>query len=433
MNLAEHFGRFSWAMAAKALPMVYGLVMVGVLIPILPVDEHGHYAIIFNLFLFITFLNKSLVLNPMIRFAAIPGRFNISIRSGFYLTLLLYTFIAVLIWFTAPVSASMLRVTVIEIRYVPILMAAILMREFGFCVQQTLYRTRNIFLMESLYFLGSAGGFMLLGFTGRLTTALTALQVNLVAASASSIAALMLGFNGANLWGRINFPDIKRQLRYGLITLWIGLAGSLGFGADVLLLAGFYTPREVAVYNGAKAVYRLFSAVTQAVGMLVMPFASRLASQDRIGELRNLYEKTIGYIAVGFAAMVAGGWLVTDLIYKLILGGAYIDSAPIFRLLIFAAPFEGIYLITGNILYGIGAASTVALVSGIGVAVWLAAAIPGIYIAGVMGGTAGLVLAMVVLGMVSLRIASSRFKTGTKPIIRRLIQNVTNSIRHWIG
>ena len=413
--------------------MIYGLVMVVVLIPILPVDEHGHYAIIFNLFLFITFLNKSLVLNPMIRFAAVPELFNISVRSGFFLTLLLYTVIAVIVWFTAPVSAMMLRVTIVEIRYVPFLMAAILLREFGFCVQQTLYRTRSIFLIESLYFLGSAGGFILLGLTGRLTTALTALQVNLVAASASSLAALLVGFKGVKLWNRINFPEIKRQLQYGFITLWIGLAGSLGFGADVLLLAGFYTPREVAIYNGAKAVYRLFSAVTQAVGMLVMPFASRLASQGRTGELKNLYEKTIGYVAVGFAAMVAGAWLVSDLIYKWIIGGAYIDSAPIFRLLICAAPFEGIYLITGNILYGIGAASTVALVSGIGVAVWLAAAIPGIYLAEVMGGTAGLVLAMAVLGIISFWIAARRFNTGPKQIIKRLYRNVTASIQRGIG
>ncbi len=425
MNLAEHFGRFSWALAAKALPMVYGLVMVVVLIPILPVNEHGHYAIVFNLFLFVTFLNKSLVLNPMIRHAAVPDQFRISIRTGFHLILLLYTVIALLIWFTAPITAKMLRVTIIEIRYVPFLMAAIFLREFGFCVQQTLYHTRHIFIIESLYFIGSAGGFILLGLTGKLKTALTALQVNLVAATASSVAVLLIGFGGVQFWRRLDIPEIKRQLRYGFITLWIGLAGSLGFGADILLLAGFYTPREVAIYNGAKAVYRLFSAFAQAVGMLVMPFASRLVSQNRTDELRSLYEKTTGYMTVGFLGLVVCGWLVTDLIYQVILGGAYIESAPIFRLLIFAAPFEGLYLTTGNFLYGIGAAAKVAVISGIGVVAWLAAAIPGIYLADVIGGTAGLVLAMVVLGLISLGVAAKNFNTSPGLIVMRLYRNAT--------
>lgn len=399
--------------------------MVVVVIPALPIEEHGHYAIIFYLFTYISFLNKSLILQPMIRFGAVPERFKDVVNAGFYLSLLFYIAGALLVWATAPITSAILRVSVEEIHLVPLLMAAIFLREYGFCVQQTLYRTRRIFVIEAIYFLGSAGGFIYLAACGDLTTAEAVIYVNLMAAAASSVVAVLFGFNKACLWTKINLRETVELLKYGVLTLWIGIAGSITSGADILLLGVFFTPVEVAIYNGARVVYKFASAFIQAAGLLIMPYASRLSSQGRNGDLKSLYEKTIGYITVSLAVMTLIGWLVAGKMYGLLLGGAYSASVPIFCLLIIAAPFEGLYTVTGYVLYGSGAARTVAFISGVGVIIWLACAIPGIYIThSIQGGTAGLVIAMIALGLWSFHVGSKRFKTGYHQVGQRLMRNI---------
>jgi len=433
VNLARHLGRLSWALTARFLPLIYGLVFILIVIPTLPVAEFGRYSLVFVIFTQIAFLNKSLVMNPMIRFAASPDQFSGMTRSGFYLSFLFYLLCGAVIWLAAPIAAAMLRIETADLRFVLPLIAAFFLREYGFCVQQTLYRTRNIFFIEAVYYIGAAGGFIYLAQAGRLTEARAALEVNLWAALASSLTALAVGFGGVRLIGRIRWQTIRQLVSYGTYTLGIGLTGIMIYGADVLVIGAIYTPVEVGIYNGAKAVYRVVSLLTQAAGLLVMPYAAQLHSEGRRADLRELFEKGVGYLFAGLAAVAVVGWIVAGRFYALLLGDAYLGSAALLRIMLIAAPFEGLFNLSSTILYGVGQAAAVALVSVGCLAALMVLLLPGAYLLGGSGAAGALAITLISAGIVMFRRSSQHFGSGPGQVLQRLSSNLRTALNRSVG
>lgn len=430
MNLAHHFRLVSWAAASKIPPVIYGFVFILVLMTSLTSSEHGQYALVNGLFTLTTLFIKNLIFHPMIHFAATPGRFERFTRIGFQISALFYVIFGLIIWFTAPVIAEMMRISTGIVRLAPFLMAAIFFREVGYCIQQTLYKTRNLFIIESVYFIGSATGLIVLASMGKLTTAYSALMVNLWAAVASAIVVLFFGFRGTKLFGRIYLSDVKELLTYGWMTLGIGFSAYIMSGnIDVLLIGAIYTPVEVGVYNGAKAAYRMISNLSQAVALVVMPYASLLIAQKHFAELKATYEKVLGYIVVSVLGICTVGWLIAGRVYSLLFSGKYLDSTPIFRLLLVGATFEAIYTVSANILYGAGQAGSIAKVSLVAVGVWVIVSFPGIYFWGGMGAAGGLAVAMIVAGVMQHRIAAKMFNTDISQITDRLGKNLLSMVR----
>ncbi len=431
MNLRNHLRVVGWAGASKIPPLLYGVVFLFVLIPALPVEEHGRYAIVFTLFTLTTLLNKLLILTPMIHFAAAPDCHARMVRAGVQLSLLFYALAGAAIGLTAPVVAQMLRLSASDIRLIPTLLAAIFFREAGFCVQQTCYRMNRIFVLEAVYYLGSAAGFILLAYQGRMTTAGTALAVNFTAAGLSSLLALGYGFDGARVWLSARREDARAILRYGVPTLGAGFSSFLNYGLDIQLLAAVYSPTQVAVYNGAKKVYQIISSLSQAASLVVMPYASKLTAENRRDELRVTYEKVTGYNTALMVLIAAGGWLAAGWMYRLMLGPAYAGSAPLLRLLLLAAPFEGLFIVGGNLLYGFGAVKRLAWISFAIIAVWFGLAVTGIY--GFHGGGPAAALAvigsMMFAGIAVHLHAAKNFDTSAASIGNRLLRNIDSVLR----
>ncbi len=423
MNLARHLGIFSWAVASRALPLFYGLIFVLIVIPSLNVSELGRYIIIFTTFNYIALLNKSLVLNPMLRFGSDTEQFDLMIRSGFQLSLFLYLACGSIIWTVAPLLAAMLRITTADIRLVIPLMAAFFFRDFGFFVQQILYRTSKIFFIEAVYFIGSVIGMLYLIADKGMLTGREALIVNIIAAGASSLLALVFGFSGARLIGRFDVTALKRIVNYGFYTLPIGLSSSFIYGADTLVLGIIYNPAVVGVYGGAKKVYQVVSAITQAVGILVLPYVSRLSASERKDDIRALFEKVSIYIWLGLAVCALIGCLLAERLY-MFLGPDYSASASILMIMLIAAPFEGLFHATGNILYGIGEAKKVALVSTVSLVVLLLLLLPGAYFLGIKGAAGALTVSLLISGVWMFRVSGKYLDSGLKASLTRLMNNI---------
>ncbi|MDP8237848.1 MAG: oligosaccharide flippase family protein [Candidatus Hatepunaea meridiana] len=428
MNLTRHLGLFTWAMAAKTLPLIYGLGFLLLVVPAFPVEEHGCFAIVFSVFTYVALLNKFLVLNPMLRFAADTNQFNCIIRSGFQLSIVFYIAGGLLIWILTPVGAQIFRINTSDLLLAVPLLAAFFFRDLGFFVQQTLYRTAKIFFIETVYFIGSVVGFFYLVFHLVDFGARELLLAHIIAASASSLLSIMLGFGGAKLIGRIDIEAIKKLFNYGLLTLPIGFANIVIYGADVLILGAIYTPAVVGVYNGAKKVYQVISNITQAVGILVLPYASRLSSSGRKDELKALFEKTTVYIWIGLFGISIIGWLFADVLYSF-LGEAYIGSALLLSIMLFAAPFEGIFYTAGNILYGIGEAKRVAKVSTYGMIILMIILLPSVYFFDGVGAAGALCVGLIVLGGGMFRVCGNYVDSGLMASIHRLRKNIGNLLQ----
>jgi len=422
LNLARHLGLLSWAVAAKAPVFIYGLVVVLVMIPNLPQAEFGIYSLVFQFFIIISLLVKFTVLHPMIKYASPDADFSRFIRTGMFLSALLYLTIGIAVWITAPISAGMLRISAQDIRLVPLLMATIFMREIGFSIQQIRLRTNRIFFLEAVYYIGSALGLVVLYFSDNLTTSHAALTVNIIAAGSASILALKFGFDEARLWRMIRLKEIVDLLRYGWKTLGIGLSAFLINGMDILVIGAVYTPIEVAIYTGAKKVYQMISALTQAASLIIMPYASRLANKMNKVELRVAYEKVLGYFCSASVLIIIVGWAAAGYLYPRLLHGEYTGSTPIFRLLLLGAPFEIIFTLAGNFLYGTGAVGIVASISLLGLGLWLILAfiLLKIFALGGLGAAYALVAVMIFTGILMHIKAAKEFDTNWSKIIQRL-------------
>ncbi len=415
-------------MASRTLPLFYGLSLIIIIIPNLAsVGEFGRYCLVFQLFTVIALLNKSLFLNPMVRFASEPDQYNRMIRSGLYMSAIFYIVCGVIVQLISPLAATILRVEATDLRLVYVLMAAFFFRDFGFFTQQIRYRTAKLFFIEAVYFLGSIAGFIFLAISRDNLIAREILMVNIIAAVCSSMLALSLGL-GTRLIGHVDISAISKIVGYGVYTLPIGLASSFMNSADTLVLGIIYTPTIVGVYNGAKQVYRIFSAITQAVGILVLPYASRLSAANHKEELKALFEKTTVYVWIGLAGVSFVVWLISGWLY-MFLGDKYAGSAPLLAIMLLAAPFEGVFYVVGNILYAIGKAAKVALVSTGSLILLVALLLPGAYFMGTKGVAWALCLSLVIACVWIYRVSCRILDSGLTPSIQRLALNLKSLLK----
>ena len=70
MNLREHLNTGIWAIADKALLLLYGFAIIIVVIGVLPESEWGAFSLFQSIFLIICVLSDSIFLQPMVKFAS---------------------------------------------------------------------------------------------------------------------------------------------------------------------------------------------------------------------------------------------------------------------------------------------------------------------------------------------------------------------------
>src|SRR5512140_3740902 len=73
VELGRHLGKGIWGAADKALPVVYGLGYVLLVIRVLPEEEFGNWVLIQEIFLLISGLATAFALTPLLKYAAEAG------------------------------------------------------------------------------------------------------------------------------------------------------------------------------------------------------------------------------------------------------------------------------------------------------------------------------------------------------------------------
>jgi len=330
--------------------------------PKLSLSDFGRYTLIFAIATQILLFTKNLILNPMIKFAAEPGRFDATCNVGFWLAGGLQLAIFGVLSLLAPVGERIFRLEPLDLVIAGAIPLVFWIRDWGFCAQQAAYRTAKLFIIEAVYWVGTMAGFIWFRFQGNGQIGQVFVIV-FACAILSSLASILLWPLSGRFSFRIDRDSLRQLLNYGVTTVGLGLSSALLAGADLIVLGAIYNSEIVGIYGGAKRVYTVVSAMISTVGLLVIPYASRLAAEGRQEEIRSLFEKTVAYLAVGMAGVVGIGWLLATPFYHYVMPASYGDSVPLFRLLLLAAPFEGLFYLTTAILYGIGAASVTLVTS----------------------------------------------------------------------
>ncbi|MFC2150211.1 lipopolysaccharide biosynthesis protein [Calditrichota bacterium] len=430
MNLARHAGMISWAVAARGLPLLYGLVFIIVVIPHLHPGELGTYYLVFQTYRFIALLNMNLVLNPMLKLAAEPMNFHRYISAGLAMSVLFNLICAIVATALAGLAAGWFRMQPADLLFIPLLLGVFILRDFGFFVQQTIFRTGRIFFIEAIYFVGSAFGMIALIQTGEAVTAHALLQINVLAAGGSSVMALIFGTGGIKLLSAFSSTSVKELLRYGLKTVPIGFARAMMEAADAWVLGVFYNPSVVGIYGGARRVYQVLYAVTQSVGMLAIPAASKYSSEGKVDEVRSLFEKGSVYLFLAVSGFATILFFLAEPLYQW-MGDKYAGSLPLLRILLIGAPFDGLFTLVGGLIYGVGAALAVSYVSLAGLGLLIILLVPGVYFFSSTGAAIALVLTMVFSGVMMFYRAAIRFDSGLTPALKRFVAMVGKFVRKY--
>ncbi len=356
MELLRYRSKALGALAVKFLPLVYGGTVILFVNTHLPRSELGVYSLAMATFFVVSLIGKSFALFPLIKFHAEGGSQEGIWTAGVTYWVGLQLFGAALLWILAPAAPAIFHAPGLDagLHWITAIILAFIPRDLASALLQSRRELGRMFFLDACYFLVAAGGIALYAYQGILESADSVLKFNLLGAIVSTAAAPLLCWGRIPGWGRPTSSIWAKTALYGRDSLGIGVGDLVYTQLDYHLLGFFVGAKEVALYFAAKSFFRFYNAVTQAINLLVFPTSANLFARGEIAKLRELVEKVLGgylglLLLVNILVLISADWLVA-LVYR----GIFPEAANILRLFVLASFFEPLYMISENVLYGIG-------------------------------------------------------------------------------
>ena len=361
MEFGKHLGKGIWGLADKALPVVYGLGYVVLVIRVLPAEEFGNFVLIQEIFLVISGLAAAFALQPLLKFAAEGGDDVKEVVSAALLLNIAFVAVASLLCVAGKdLTGDLLNSPTLPplMLYVPAMLAASFLRNFTLTLLQARYQFREVFWIDAVHFLGAPLGIWIVSRMHLFNSALVLILINVVSLSASSIVGLFL----ARSLFRVTLHPLSEVIRkvwdYGKYSLG-GIFSYLAYSrADTFILAMFTGPVPVAAYNSVKVFARVYEMVSQVVQMFILPATSRLSVLGEQRTLKIMVEKAILFFTVAmlpvFLLFLAAPPLLIEILYQ----GKYMEAIPTLQVFSFLALVAPLLAIGTNVLMGLGEART---------------------------------------------------------------------------
>ncbi len=359
MKLSEHLDKGVWTVADKTLLLLYGFGVILVVMDVLPLHEWGAFSLFQSIFLILCVLADSIFLQPMVKFGTeheaevrhvLAGGFNlytVSILAAGFICAALAPELSVI--FTSPELGTMLP-------YLPLLIALSIFRNVGIRYLQIHLRINAIFWVDLTFYGSILIIAVLANALGLFHTATDFMYINMVGAALSSLVAWFFCARAFATMPIFRVPRHEYAKMFNFAKFQAGTSALLTLQqwSDVLIVGFFYTPAEVAIYTGAKTIYRFLDALREGATLLVVPMTSRLYSQKDFGGLSTLIEKLL---FGGFAILVPMSFVLAvgaPTIFSILFHGQYDASAVVFQIMILAGFTLPLSLIGTNALIGMG-------------------------------------------------------------------------------
>jgi O-antigen/teichoic acid export membrane protein len=357
LELLRYKGKAFAALAIKSLPLLYGLAVILFVNTRLPRDsELGVYSLAIATFFAVSILGKSFALFPLIKFLsegnAEPGIW----RAGATFWAGTQILGAAAIWVLSGLTPAIFHAPGLDhgMRWAAAIILIFIPRDLAAALLMSGRNMGRLFVLEACYFAVAAGGIAYLAFAGKLQDADQVLRLNFAAGGLSTLAAPFLCAQRMPSWNR-GAPGVWSKMgRYGRDSLGIGVGDMAYTQLDYHLLGYFLGATEVALYFAAKNFFRFYNAITQAINLLIFPTSSNLHARGEIEKLREVVEKVLGGY-IGLLVIINGVILLSaDWIVGVVYRGIFPDAANILRIFALASFFEPLYMVSENVLYGIG-------------------------------------------------------------------------------
>lgn len=361
MRFGEHLRTGVWGLADKALPLVYGLGFVVLVIRVLPEADFGNFVLLQELFLVITALATAIALQPMLKFASEDGGTARGVISAAMLLHIAFLVVGgtLLLLLRAPVGELFKSDMLADLLlYLPALLAASLLRNVALVLLQAEFRFREVFIVDALHFLGAP---VLVWVYSRLhlfDSAVDLVMITIISLSLSSAAGLFFARLRLTAVALPSSADIRRVWDYGVYSLGGNLSYLVTTRADTFFLSAFSGPVAVAVYNAAKVFARVFDMIPQVVQMFVLPVTSRLSSRGEMNQLQSLAEKAVSFTTIATIPAMLIFLFAPTLLCDILYDGRYYEAVPVLRIFALLGLVVPLYAVGSSILMGLGDAKT---------------------------------------------------------------------------
>jgi O-antigen/teichoic acid export membrane protein len=415
--------------------MLYALIGVAFLIPQKVIGErnYGTYILAQSLLTVIYMLSDGFALQAMVNFGMDESRraqaFTISALTHF-------AFIGsttAAIYFGRDIIAGIFSKPELAhtLELFPIVSLGFLLRNYFLKVSQLHIDTRNTFLIDLIWVLGTVGLLVVGWQTEWLSTAEDMMVVSAISSALSSLTGLILYGTRIRLTLKLDRAYTQRMLGFGTAQLASAATIAAQSQGDLLLLGRFASTAVVGNYDTAKKIFRAFEAIRDAGSLFVYPAVARLSAEGREREMVLLVEKMIAFTFFVITPIVLVVWLgPTDRIFEMVYHGKYREAPMIFKVMSLAAlaiPFS----LNMNVLAGLGEARKFFRVT--------ATAAVGFFIAGVIlipafggiGAALTLVTSYVLLGLLSTRAVRQRIDFSLRSSFGRWRDALEFGARTW--
>ena len=168
----------------------------------------------------------------------------------------------------------------------------------------------------------------------------------------------------------LNKEEKKKSLSFGVQSMITNGLWTILMLNDIFILGRFFTdPSVVADYKAAIMIPQTFSLISNAIGLIVGPYFSKLENEGKIDEVKKLWGRSI-IISTLFLLLIFGiCFIFAKPIVSIICGKQYADVYTFMRLFLISSIINNaIRYTTANALSAMGAVKYNIIVSIIGLA-----------------------------------------------------------------
>lgn len=357
MELLRYKTKAFGALAVKSLPLLYGGAVILFVNTHLPREgELGVYSLAIATFFAVSLLGKSFALYPLIKHLAEGGGGSGVWKAGTIFWTATQIGGAILIWLLAPLTPGLFHAPGLDrgMHWAAAIILVFILRDLAAALLMSRREVGRLFILEGCYFLVAGGGITYLALMGTLHSSDQVLALNLMAGGLSTMIAPLLCAGRLPRREKAKPAVWAKMARFGRDSLGIGVGDMVYTQLDYHLLGYFVGASEVALYFAAKNFFRFYNAATQAINLLIFPTSSNLFARGETEKLRELIEKVLGgywglLILINAFVILCADWIVA-IVYR----GIFPDAANVLRIFALASFFEPLYMVSENVLYGIG-------------------------------------------------------------------------------
>ncbi len=221
-------------------------------------------------------------------------------------------------------------------------------------VLQSKFRMKEIFFVDFANFGVASIAIFTLLLMGKIHSAESVIHVTMLSGLLSSLVAIILARPFLRYRVKYSRRMLNRISEFVRYQAAMGVVSTAQQNFDVLIVSGFTGAVGVAMYNGAKMLFRGFDVIRETMTLFVFPATSKFHSRGEIGTLRIMLEKSVSFLFLGLIPIGIILAIGAPFIFHTLYGIKFDASIPIFRVLLLSVLFFPIQMVFGVAMTGMG-------------------------------------------------------------------------------